>query len=46
MIESQRGHMEEMERASDMLREEIRKNKVEYEEQIHGIRQDQTTKAK
>lgn len=46
VIESQRDQMEEMEQASDMLREELRKKEAEFEEQLLEIRQNQTSKVK
>ncbi|XP_042267947.1 protein fantom [Thunnus maccoyii] len=44
VIESQRSHMEEMEGASDLLREELRKKEEEYEERLLQVRQQQTSK--
>ncbi|XP_067447147.1 protein fantom [Thunnus thynnus] len=44
VIESQRSHMEEMEGASDLLREELRKKEEEYEDRLLQVRQQQTSK--
>lgn len=44
VIESQRSQMEEMEAASELLREELRKKEAEYEEKLLQLRQQQTSK--
>ncbi|KAM3870038.1 protein fantom [Diretmus argenteus] len=43
VIESQRGHMEEMNRASELLRDQMRRREAEYEERLLQVRQHQTT---
>lgn len=43
MIESQRNQMEEMEVASELLREELRRKEAEYEEKLLQVRQQQTS---
>ncbi|XP_041794749.1 protein fantom [Chelmon rostratus] len=44
VIELQRSHMEEMERASELLQDELRKKEAEYEEGLLQVRQQQTSK--
>ncbi|XP_040894790.1 protein fantom isoform X2 [Toxotes jaculatrix] len=44
VIESQRSHMEEMEGASELLREALRKREAEFEERLLQVRQQQTSK--
>ncbi|XP_074489420.1 protein fantom [Sebastes fasciatus] len=44
VIELQRNHMEEMEGASELLREELRRKEAEYEERLLQVRQQQTSK--
>uniref|UniRef100_UPI003AAC1E6D protein fantom n=1 Tax=Centroberyx gerrardi TaxID=166262 RepID=UPI003AAC1E6D len=44
VIESQRGHIEEMDRAAELLRDQLRKKETEYEENLLQIRQQQTSK--
>uniref|UniRef100_A0A3Q3JKX4 C2 domain-containing protein n=1 Tax=Monopterus albus TaxID=43700 RepID=A0A3Q3JKX4_MONAL len=44
VIESQRSHMEELEGASELLREELRKKEAEYEERLLQVRQQQTSR--
>uniref|UniRef100_A0A3B4XAB6 RPGRIP1 like n=1 Tax=Seriola lalandi dorsalis TaxID=1841481 RepID=A0A3B4XAB6_SERLL len=44
VIESQRSHMEEMEGASELLREAQRKKEAEYEERLLQLRQQQNSK--
>ncbi|XP_070828950.1 protein fantom [Chaetodon trifascialis] len=44
VIELQRSHMEEMERASELLQDELRKREAEYEEGLLQVRQQQTSK--
>ncbi|XP_071394998.1 protein fantom [Centroberyx affinis] len=44
VIESQRGHIEEMDRAAEVLRDQLRKKETEYEENLLQIRQQQTSK--
>uniref|UniRef100_A0A7N5ZRL2 C2 domain-containing protein n=1 Tax=Anabas testudineus TaxID=64144 RepID=A0A7N5ZRL2_ANATE len=44
VIESQQNQMEEMEAASELLREELRKKEAEYEESLLQLRQQQTSK--
>ncbi|XP_026222287.1 protein fantom [Anabas testudineus] len=46
VIESQQNQMEEMEAASELLREELRKKEAEYEESLLQLRQQQTSKLK
>ncbi|CAK6979146.1 protein fantom [Scomber scombrus] len=46
VVESQRGHMEEMDAASEQLREELRKKEEEYEERLLLVRQQQTSKVR
>nr|XP_020504543.1 protein fantom [Labrus bergylta] len=44
MMELQRSHMEEVEGASELLREELRRKEEEYEESLLQARQQQTSK--
>ncbi|KAM7002344.1 protein fantom [Tautogolabrus adspersus] len=44
VIELQRSHMEEVEGASEQLREELRRKEEEYEESLLQVRQQQTSK--
>lgn len=44
VIELQRSHMEEMERASELLQGELRKKEVEYEQRLLQLRRQQTSK--
>ncbi|XP_031607652.1 protein fantom [Oreochromis aureus] len=44
VIESQRSRMEELEGASELLREELRRKEAEYEERLLQVRQEQTSK--
>lgn len=44
VIESQQSQMEEMEAASELLREELRNKEAEYEERLLQVRQQQTSK--
>ncbi|XP_030587414.1 protein fantom isoform X3 [Archocentrus centrarchus] len=44
VVESQRSHMEELEGASELLREELRRKEAEYEERLLQVRQEQTSK--
>nr|XP_046250662.1 protein fantom isoform X2 [Scatophagus argus] len=44
VIELQRSHMEEMERAAELLQDELRKKEAEYEEKLLQVRQQQTSK--
>ncbi|XP_040927129.1 protein fantom isoform X2 [Betta splendens] len=44
VIESQQNQMEEMEVASELLREELRRKEAEYEEKLLQVRQQQTSK--
>ncbi|XP_042371016.1 protein fantom-like, partial [Plectropomus leopardus] len=43
VIELQRSHMEEVEGASELLREELRRKEAEYEERLLQVRQQQTS---
>ncbi|XP_072242869.1 protein fantom [Leuresthes tenuis] len=43
VIESQRRHMEDLEGALELLREELRKREVEYEERLLQVRQEQNS---
>ncbi|KAM4572392.1 protein fantom isoform 2-T4 [Odontesthes bonariensis] len=43
VIESQRSHVEELEGALELLREELRKREVEYEERLLQVRQEQNS---
>uniref|UniRef100_A0A3P9IYQ3 RPGRIP1 like n=1 Tax=Oryzias latipes TaxID=8090 RepID=A0A3P9IYQ3_ORYLA len=42
VIESQQSQIEELERASELLREELKKKEAEYEEHLQQMRQQQT----
>lgn len=44
VIESQRSRMEELEGASELLREELRRKEAEYEERLLQVQQEQTSK--
>lgn len=44
VVEVQQSHMEEMERASELLQDEIRKKEEEYELRLLQVRQQQTSK--
>ncbi|XP_027133006.1 protein fantom-like [Larimichthys crocea] len=44
VIELQRSHMEEMDGANELLRDELRKKEADYEERLLQIRQQQTHK--
>ena len=44
VIELQRSHMEEMEAASQLLREELRRKEAEYEERLLQVRQQHNDK--
>lgn len=44
VIESQRSRMEELEGASELLREELRRKEAEYEERLLQVRQEQSSK--
>lgn len=44
MIELQRSQMEEMEGASELLQEELRRKEAEYEQRLLQVRQQQTSK--
>ncbi|XP_029464422.1 protein fantom isoform X2 [Rhinatrema bivittatum] len=43
VIESQKGHMEEMEHSADFLRDQIRRKEKEYEESLLQLREQQAT---
>ncbi|XP_062317910.1 protein fantom [Osmerus eperlanus] len=43
VIETQRGHIEEMDRAAEILREQLRRKEREFEESLLHLRQQQTT---
>lgn len=44
MIELQRSHMEEMEQASQLLQDDLRRKESEYEQRLLQLRQQQTSK--
>uniref|UniRef100_A0A667ZST0 RPGRIP1 like n=1 Tax=Myripristis murdjan TaxID=586833 RepID=A0A667ZST0_9TELE len=44
VIESQQSQIEEMDQASELLRDQLRKKETEYEERLLEIRQQQTSK--
>lgn len=44
MIELQRSHMEEMEQASQLLQDDLRRKEAEHEQRLLQLRQQQTSK--
>lgn len=44
MVELQRSHMEEMEQASQLLQDDLRRKEAEYEQRLLQLRQQQTSK--
>lgn len=44
VIELQRSHMEEMEQASQLLQDDLRRKEAEYEQRLLQLRQQQTSK--
>lgn len=44
VIQSQQSHMEDLEGASELLREELRRKEADYEDRLLQVRQQQTSR--